>query len=40
MKGALDYQEKHLQNKEGDMFLTVSSLIEVDNFILGKITTN
>ena len=36
MKTALDYKEKYLQNKEGDMFLTVNSLIEVNNLILGK----
>ena len=39
MKTALDYKEKYLQNKEGDMFLTVNSLIEVNNLILGKNNT-
>ena len=39
MKIALDYKEKYLQNKEGDMFLTVDSLIEVNNLILGKNNT-
>ena len=39
MKTALDYKEKYLQNKEGDMFLTVDSLIEVNNLILGKNNT-
>ena len=39
MKTALDYKEKYLQNKERNMFLTVDSLIEVDNLILGKNTT-
>ena len=36
MKIALDYKENYLQNKEGDMFLTVDSLIEVNNLILVK----
>ena len=39
MKTALDYKEKYLPNKEGDMFLTVDSLIEVNNLILGKNNT-
>ena len=39
MKKALDYKEKYLQNKEGDMFLRVNSLIEVNNLILGKNNT-
>ena len=39
MKTALDYKEKYLQNKEGDMFLTADSLIEVNNLILGKNNT-
>ena len=39
MKTALDYKEKYLQNKEGDMFLSVNSLIEVNNLILGKNNT-
>ena len=39
MKTAFDYKEKYLQNKEGDMFLTVDSLIEVNNLILGKNNT-
>ena len=39
MKTALDYKEKCFQNKEGDMFLTVDSLIEVNNLILGKNNT-
>ena len=39
MKTALDYKEKYLQNKGGDMFLTVDSLIEVNNLILGKNNT-
>ena len=40
MKTVLDYEEKYLQNKEGGMCLTVNSLIEVNNLILGKITPN
>ena len=36
MKTALDYKEKYLQNKEGDMFLAIDSLIEVNNLKLGK----
>ena len=39
MKTALDYKEKYLQNKERDMFLTVNSLIEVNNLILRKNNT-
>ena len=39
MKTALDYEEKYLQNKEGDMFLTVNFLIEVINLILVKNNT-
>ena len=39
MKTVLDYKEKYLQNKEGDMFLKVDSLIEVNNVILGKNNT-
>ena len=39
MKTELDYKEKYLQNKEGDMFLTVDSLIEVNNLIVGKNNT-
>ena len=39
MKIALDYKENYLQNKEGDMFLTVDSLIEVNNLILVKNNT-
>ena len=39
MKTALDYKEKYLQNKEGDMFLRVNSLIEVNNLILRKNNT-
>ena len=39
MKTALDYKEKYLQNKEGDMFLIVYSLIEVNHSILGKNNT-
>ena len=39
MKTALDYKEKYLQNKERNMFLTVYSLIEVDNLIMGKNNT-
>ena len=35
MKQALDYKQKHLQNKDGDMFLTADSLIELNNLILG-----
>ena len=33
MKQAVDYKEKYLQNKDGDMFLTINSLIVVNNFI-------
>ena len=33
MKQAVDYQEKYLQNKDGDMFLTINSLIVVNNLI-------
>ena len=39
MKTALDYKKKYLQNKLGDMFLTVDSLIEVNNLILEKNNT-
>ena len=39
MKTPLDYKEKYLQNKEGDMFLIVDSLIEVNHSILGKNNT-
>ena len=39
MKTALDYKEKYLQNKGGDMFLTVDFLVEVNNLILGKNNT-
>ena len=39
MKTALDYKEKYLQNKEGDKFLTVDSLIEGNILILGKNNT-
>lgn len=35
MKQALDYKEKYLQNKDGDMFLTVNFLIVVNNLITG-----
>ena len=33
MKQAVDYEEKYLQNKDGDMFLTINSLIVVNNLI-------
>ena len=33
MKQAVDYKEKYLQNKDGDMFLTINSLIVVNNLI-------
>ena len=36
MKTMLDYKEKYLQNKHGNIFLEVDSLIEVNNLILGK----
>ena len=36
MKTMLDYKEKYLQNKQGNIFLEVDSLIEVNNLILGK----
>ena len=39
MKTALDYKKKYLQNKLGGMFLTVDSLIEVNNLILEKNNT-
>ena len=35
MKQALYYKQKYLQNKDGDMFLTADSLIELNNLILG-----
>ena len=35
MKQALDCKQKYLQNKDGDMFLTADSLIELNNLILG-----
>ena len=39
MKQALDYKEKYLQNKDADMFLTVHSLIAVNNLITGHNNT-
>ena len=33
MKQAVDCKEKYLQNKDGDMFLTINSLIVVNNLI-------
>lgn len=36
MKKALDYKKRYLHDKEGDMFLTVDSLIELNNLRLGK----
>lgn len=39
MKQALDYKETYLQNKDGDMFLTVNSLIVVNNLISGHNNT-
>ena len=35
MKQALYCKQKYLQNKDGDMFLTADSLIELNNSILG-----
>ena len=39
MKQTLDYKEKYLQNKDGDMFLTVDFLIVVNNLITGHNNT-
>ena len=39
MKQPLYYKEKYLQNKNGDMFLTVDSLIVVNNLITGHNNT-
>ena len=39
MKQTLDYKEKYLQNKDGDMFLTLDSLIVVNNLIAGHNNT-
>ena len=36
MKKALDYKKRYLHDEEGDMFLTVDSLIELNNLRLGK----
>ena len=35
MKDALEYRDKYLMNKDGDIFLTVDSLIHLDNLITG-----
>ena len=40
MKKALDYKKRYLHDEEGDMFLTVDSLIELNNLILGKNRTD
>ena len=37
MQKTLDYKKIYLHDEEGDMFLTVDSLIELNNLILGKI---
>ena len=39
MKKALDYKKRYLHDEEGDMFLTVDSLIELNNLRLGKYRT-
>ena len=39
MKEALKYKQKYLQNQDGDMFLTVDSLIELNNLIIGANNT-
>ena len=35
MKDALEYRNKYLMNKDGDMFLTVDSLFYLNNLITG-----
>ena len=40
MKKALDHKKRYLHDEEGDMFLTVDSLIELNNLILGKNRTD
>ena len=36
MKDALEYRNKYLMNKDGNMFLTVDSLIHLNNLITGS----
>ena len=36
MKDALEYRNKYLKNKDGNMFLTVDSLINLNNLITGS----
>ena len=39
MKEALKYKQKYLQNQDGDIFLTVDSLIQLNNLIIGANNT-
>ena len=36
MKNTVEYRNKYLVNKDGDMFLTVDSLIHLNNLITGS----
>ena len=39
MKEALKYKQKYLQNQDGDIFLTIDSLIQLNNLIIGANNT-